>query len=145
MSGWKDGNNKVLSVFFRGNFIAHGYYHNSELFNGNIVTLTIQPDLDNVNIEFDIPQGSASVELASNIIQVRSGTEITYTVTKQHYREVTDTITLTSSLVIPITMELDKRINVADYTYTTDENKNVVLTSYIGSDTDVTVPLPEFM
>ena len=42
-------------------------------------------------------------------------------------------------------MELDKRINVADYTYTTDENKNVVLTSYIGSDTDVTVPLPEFM
>ena len=44
MSGWKDGNKKVLSVFFGGKFIAHGYFRNSELFNGNIVTLTIQPD-----------------------------------------------------------------------------------------------------
>ena len=64
----------------------------------------------------------------------------TYTVSKQGYQTITETISISEDSIIPVTLkELAEKpqLNVEDYEYTSDNNDNITLTKYIGTRVDV--------
>lgn len=65
----------------------------------------------------------------------------TYTVSKQGYQTITETISISEDSIIPVTLkELKPQLNVEDYEYTSDNNDNITLTKYIGTNVDVIAP-----
>ena len=67
----------------------------------------------------------------------------TYTVSKQGYQTITETISISEDSIIPVTLkELAEKpqLNVEDYEYTSDNNDNITLTKYIGTNVDVIAP-----
>ena len=67
----------------------------------------------------------------------------TYTVSKQGYQTITETISISENSIIPVTLkELAEKpqLNVEDYEYTSDNNDNIILTKYIGTNVDVIAP-----
>lgn len=133
-----NSNTKILSAFYQGNFIAKGYAQNRLVFDGELVTLYLSPSESDATIQFSTT--GAYILIGINGILVRKGTTVNYTISKEHYRTVQDSYVVQSTTTLNIPMVLDYRINVEDYEYTTDNVDNVVLTKYIGSNTDVIVP-----
>lgn len=65
----------------------------------------------------------------------------TYTVSKEGYVTQTTSTAISTDTTINVTLDPATPINVEDYEYTLNENtSDLTLTSYIGNDTDVTVP-----
>lgn len=131
---------KTLSIFYQGNFIAKGYAQNNMIFNGDLVTLTISPSEQDASVQFTTTDAKI---ISDNSITVRKGTTVNYTVSKSGYRTVTDSIIVQTTSTINVQLFLDRVLDVEDYNYTTEtinNNINVTLTEYIGSNTSVIVP-----
>lgn len=139
MSIYNSGTNN-LSIFYQGNFIATGYLNNRLIFNGNLVTLTIEPSEQDAVVQFNT---TSAKQINGNSVTVKKGTTINYTVSKEGFRTVEDSIELQNNTTLNIQLFLDQVLNVKDYNYTVDTVNNLInvtLTEYVGTDTNVVVP-----
>ena len=65
----------------------------------------------------------------------------TYTVSKEGYVTQTTSTAISTNTTINVTLDPATPVNVEDYEYILNENtSDLTLTSYIGNDTDITVP-----
>lgn len=65
----------------------------------------------------------------------------TYTVSKEGYVTQTTSTAISTDTTINVTLDPATPVNVEDYEYILNENtSDLTLTSYIGNDTDITVP-----
>jgi hypothetical protein len=123
----------------------------------NTITLTKDTTIDVVlesvlfTVSINPTPSNATVILTAdgytqegNSIKVKPNTTISYSVSAEGYTEQTGIYTITSNLDLNIVLEeaLNTRYNVEDYTYTVN-NKILTLTNYIGSETDIVVPIIE--
>lgn len=76
----------------------------------------------------------------TNTVTADYGSTIEYKVSKDGYKDVTGTLTLTQDTTI--TVDIGDTVNVSDYEYTF-ENTVLTLTKYIGSGGDIETPLIE--
>lgn len=139
MSIYNSGINN-LSIFYQGNFITTGYLNNRLIFNGNLVTLTIEPSEQDAVVQFTT---DGAKQINDNSITVKKGTIVNYTVSKEGFRTVEDSITLQDNTTLNVELLLDQVLNVKDYNYTVDTVNNLInvtLTEYVGTDTNVVIP-----
>lgn len=123
----------------------------------NTITLTKDTTIDVVleselfTVSINPTPSNATVILTAdgytqegNSIKVKPNTTISYSVSAEGYTEQTGIYTITSNLDLNIVLEeaLNTKYNVEDYTYTVN-NKILTLTNYIGSETDIVVPIIE--
>lgn len=133
---------QILFGFYNGKFISKGYFGNNLIFNGDLITITINPTPNDAKVTFS-DYGIGIISNDGKSLTVKKGTVINYTVSKEGYRIIEDSIELQSNTTLNVELLLYSVLNVKDYNYsvnTIDNLINVTLTEYIGTDTNVVVP-----
>lgn len=141
MAGKAYFNNKqqIATAFYNGILISKGYSNEIVTFDGNLVTLTINPTPSDATITFS-NYGIGEISSDGKSIRIKKGTEVSYIVSKEHYKPINNTIVVQSTILLQIQMSLDTILNVEDYEYTSDSNDNIILTNYIGVNANVIAP-----
>ena len=103
MSGLFNSGNQFLNLFNKGTFISKGYLNGNLIYNGDLVTITINPEPADATIEFS---GYTVGIVKGNSILVRKGTSITYTISKEDF--VTKTITEVAKETKTVDVDLNK-------------------------------------
>lgn len=103
MSGLFNSGNQFLNLFNKGTFISKGYLNGNLIYNGDLVTITVNPEPSDATIEFS---GYTVGIVRGNSILVRKGTSVTYTVSKEDF--VTKTITEVAKETKAVDVDLNK-------------------------------------
>lgn len=101
-----------------------------------IVTLTINPTPNDATVTL----AAAGYAQSGNTITVPAGTTVIWMVEKSGYVTQNGSESVSSNIILPITLvQSGHELDITDYEYT-NINRNLVLTKYIGNDTNVIMP-----
>ncbi len=99
-------------------------------------TFTINPTPSNAVVRFY----AIGHQQVGNTISVPRGTSVRYSVSRNDYKTVENTVTISSNTTLNVALEeIFYKIDTEDYTYNL-YNKKVTMTKYTGSATDIVSP-----
>lgn len=108
MAGKAYFNNKqqVTTAFYNGILISKGYSNEVVTFDGNLVTLTINPTPSDATITFS-NYGIGEISSDGKSIRIKKGSSVTYSVNKTDYITQSNTITVNNDQTLNIELQLN--------------------------------------
>jgi hypothetical protein len=100
------------------------------------VKCTINPTPADATVVFTIDGYTHEI----NELDVPINRAFTYTVSKENYETKTETITITEPTTINVNLKPFTPLDLNDYSFVMNDNHDVTLVEYTGTDPDVTVP-----
>lgn len=101
------------------------------------VKYTINPTPADAKVTFLID----GYEYENNELYVPINHPFTYTVSKENYDTITETVTITEPTTIDVNLRLFTPIDLSDYSFNIDDKHNVILTEYIGNESNIIAPV----